>query len=99
MIRLVKWIGYDTHSEQLTKITNGVFVAQFFNTGILILLAFANLDEVSIPVLKNIAQGPFYDYTDEWYSLVGARIVTTAIINALMPLGTECVPIVQKWFT
>jgi len=46
VIRLVKWIGYDTHSEQLTKITNGVFVAQFFNTGILILLAFANLDEV-----------------------------------------------------
>lgn len=26
-ISLITWIGYDTHSEQLTKITNGVFIA------------------------------------------------------------------------
>ena len=25
-IALITWIGYDTHSEQLTKITNGVFI-------------------------------------------------------------------------
>ena len=26
-IGLITWIGYDTHSEMLTKITNGVFAA------------------------------------------------------------------------
>lgn len=26
-IKLITWIGFDTHSEQLTKITNGVFIA------------------------------------------------------------------------
>lgn len=46
-ISLITWIGYDTHSEMLTKITNGVFIAQFFNTAILILLVYGNLDEVN----------------------------------------------------
>ena len=27
VIKLITWIGYDTHSEQISKITNGVFVA------------------------------------------------------------------------
>jgi len=26
-IGLITWVGYDTHSEMLTKITNGVFAA------------------------------------------------------------------------
>ena len=55
-IGLISWIGYDTHSEMLTKITNGVFAAQFFNTAILILLVYANLEEVS-PGLGNILDG------------------------------------------
>ena len=46
-ISLITWIGYDTHSQMLTKITNGVFAAQFFNTAILILLVYANLEEVN----------------------------------------------------
>ena len=37
-IMLITWIGYDTHSEMLTKITNGVFLAQFFNTALVLLL-------------------------------------------------------------
>jgi hypothetical protein len=24
---MISWIGYDTHSEMMTKITNGIFVA------------------------------------------------------------------------
>jgi len=37
-IRLITWVKYDTHSQQLTSITNGIFIAQFFNTAILILI-------------------------------------------------------------
>jgi len=44
-IVLITWIGYDTHSEQLTKITNGVFIGLFFNTGILLLLVYGNFAE------------------------------------------------------
>lgn len=96
-ISLITWIGYDTHSEQITKITNGVFVAQFFNTAILILLVNANLGELGIPG-GSLFSGPFNDYTDRWYSIVGAQIVKTMIINALMPPISEAIPYVLKWF-
>ena len=55
-ISLITWIGYDTHSQMLTKITNGVFAAQFFNTAILILLVYANLDEVNEKAGKLLAK-------------------------------------------
>lgn len=58
----------------LTKITNGVFAAQFFNTAILILLVQANLQEVS-PGLGQILNGQFRDYSPRWYTLVGNNIV------------------------
>ena len=45
IIKLITWIGEDTVSEQLSSITNGVFYAQFFNTGILLLLVNANMTE------------------------------------------------------
>lgn len=45
IIALITWVGEDTISEQLASITNGVFYAQFFNTGILLLLVNANLSE------------------------------------------------------
>ena len=45
IIKGITWVGEDTCSEQLASITNGVFVAQFFNTGILLLLVNGNLTE------------------------------------------------------
>lgn len=74
----------------LTKITNGVFIAQFFNTAILILLVYANLEEVS-PGVGVILDGQFRDYTPKWYRLVGNNIVQTMFINAFMPIITETV--------
>ena len=92
-IKLITWIGYDTHSELVTNITNGVFIAQFFNTAILILLVYANFTEFGGTML----QGPFYDYQPAWYSVVGYKIVQTMAINAFMPIFVECTPIVVKW--
>jgi len=45
IIKLICGVGYDTHSKQLSEITNGVFYAQFFNTGFLLLIVNANLKE------------------------------------------------------
>jgi hypothetical protein len=33
IIMLTQWVGYETFSTELTSITRGVFLAQFFNTG------------------------------------------------------------------
>jgi len=70
-IALITWIGYDTHSEQLTKITNNVFLGQFFNTAFLLLLVYANFAGMSMPFASQF-NGPFNDYTDKWYALVGS---------------------------
>ena len=96
-IDLITWIGYDTHSEQLTKITNGVFIGQFFNTAILLLLVYANFSGSKFPG-ASLFSGPFYDYSDMWYAIVGSQIVKTMTIGAILPPITEAVPIVMAWF-
>jgi len=45
IIILIKRIGYDTESGETQIITDGVFVTQYFNTGILLLVCNANLAE------------------------------------------------------
>lgn len=66
-IKMITWIGYDTHSNQITKITNGVFVAQLFNIGFVLLLVNANFAE-TFTGLQNLFQGPFSDYSPQWYA-------------------------------
>lgn len=85
IIKGITWVGEDTNSEQLSSITNGVFVAQFFNTGILLLLVNGNMTEHSPKFLTKYIKGPFFDYMPDWYSNVGMKIVQTMIINAIMP--------------
>lgn len=80
-IELITWIGYDTHSEQLTKITNGVFISLFFNTGFLLILTNANFSQYHLP-LKNWFNGPYDDYSPDWYVYVANTLTQTMIINA-----------------
>ena len=85
IIKGITWVGEDTNSEQLSSITNGVFAAQFFNTGILLLLVNGNMSEHQPKFITKYIQGPFFDYMPDWYSNVGYKIVQTMIINAIMP--------------
>lgn len=50
IIKLIMYIGKDTESEQTRLITNGVFVVQFFNTALLLLMVNANLQEQGAPL-------------------------------------------------
>ena len=69
------WIGEDTWSEQLSSVTNGIFYAQFFNTGILILMVNANLQEHTNIPFHSYFKGPYTDYSPQWYADVGQKIV------------------------
>ena len=60
----------------MTKITNGVFLGLYFNTGILFALTNANLSEVS-SALASVFPGSYYDYSPNWYAMVGATLVKT----------------------
>ena len=86
IIKLVEWVGEATVSSQKALITQGVLFAQFFNTGILILVVNANLTEHQPKILTQIFAGPFTDYMPQWYLEVGGKIVQTMLINSIMPL-------------
>lgn len=97
-IRLITWIGYDTQSEMMTKITNGIFVAQFFNTALIYLLVYANFGD-TIPSLSTWFRGPYLDYDSGWYSTVGASLlVYTMLFNSVFPQIMQVVSDLQVWF-
>jgi len=81
----------------MTKITNGIFIAQFFNTAILILIVNAAAGAKG-SVAYMIFRGRYLDYTDQWYSLVGYAITQTMLINAFMPLINETIAVLTKWY-
>jgi len=89
IIKLITSIRHDTESQKLASITNGVFFAQFFNTGILLLLVNAIMTEHDPKfVTQFISTGNYYDYMPIWYKDVGSKIVKTMIINSIMPYVT-----------
>ena len=73
MINLIKWIGEDTYSAQLKTVTNGVFVAQFVNTAILLILPNANFEEIGFNI-SSLFSGTFSDFTPKWYTAVGYKV-------------------------
>lgn len=96
-IRWISWIGYDTQSEMMTKITNGIFIAQFFNTGLIYLLVYANFSD-TIPYLAQWFRGPYLDYDSGWYSTVGGSLlVYTMLFNSVFPQIMQIVGDLQLW--
>ena len=59
----------------------------FFNTALLLLLANANFSETHIPLVDKIFKGKYTDLHQGWYDDVGATLVQTMMINAVMPLA------------
>lgn len=96
-IALITWIGYDTKSVMMSKITNGVFIALFFNMGILIVLTNANFWDVS-EALSNVFGGTYYDYSPQWYATIGSTLVSTMLFNAWMPPIYEGIAVGMAWF-
>jgi hypothetical protein len=75
-------------------------MAQFFNTGFLILIVNANLTEHEPKWFTRFFNGPFYDYQPEWFQDVGLKILQTMVINSIMP-GVQCcvafiVPMIKR---
>ena len=65
-----------------------LFVIQFFNTAILILLVNAYFKEFNMPEFLKVAlpEGIYPDLTFEWYSNLGKGFVFTMLINILQPV-------------
>ena len=61
---------YATTSELYAQMSYYVFIATFFNTAFVIQLANSHKGE-SIPFIGKIFNGPFNDYSYDWYGNVG----------------------------
>jgi hypothetical protein len=86
IIKLIIYIGKDTESEQTRLIANGVFIVQFFNTALLLLMVNANLSE----------QGSFFkifsrekgipDFNSQWFNDIGTTLVGAMMFNVYWPV-------------
>lgn len=97
IVALMEWVGFESHSEVYTRISIAIFVGTFFNTAIVILLANANLAE-AIPVLAGVFNGPYNDYSPDWFSDVGTIIVVSMIINAFLPIIEFWIDCLLYWY-
>lgn len=85
IIILIKRIGYDTESGQTQIITDGVFVTQYFNTGILLLICNANLAEQGT-LLGAIFSGSLPDFNSTWYDEIGYSMCYALLYNVFWPI-------------
>ena len=84
MIFLVSKIGQKTISAKLQSIMVGIFISQYLNTAVLVLLVQANFTDSGVP-LGWLFNGQYSDFSAYWYSDIGGAIVQTMLINAFMP--------------
>ena len=95
VILLINKIRYNYTTQVKREIMVNVFVAQFINTGILLLLTTANFQGTVlafIPIRNN-----YSDFTSEWYIVTGKSLVMAMIVNAFMPYVFLLFALVKFW--
>lgn len=90
IIKLIQYIGKDTESGQTLLITYGVFIVQFFNTAILLLLANANMSEQGA-IGKLLSFGSIPDFDSLWFNDIGYSMIYAMAYNIFWPLIEFCV--------
>ena len=83
-VGLVNTIGYHKNSEIVRTIMQFVFVQQFINTALLLLVTNANFEHTPLAFIYPI-RNKYNDFSSEWYQMVGVSIYKTMIIQAFMP--------------
>lgn len=83
---MIKKVGYWTVTAEISAVMVSIFVATFFNTAVLLLLADANLSQIpALSWLPFVQKGPFPDLTEEWYLVIAPSLILTMFLNALSP--------------
>lgn len=97
MISWIMWIKEDTHTVMLKSISNGLFIFFYINTGYLLLLAYANLTEFG-GILSKIFNNYYFDFTCNWYTVVGFKFIQTLLINMVFPFVEFGIDYAWVWF-
>lgn len=85
IISLIKWIGMKTFSRQYKTTAQMLFLTQFINSAVILVLVHANFENSTFPLVNKIFNGEFPDFTQEWYNKVGSIITQTLVI-----IGIAC---------
>lgn len=85
---LVDWIGYDTETVRLEKKTTIVFILQFFNTAILLLMINTNWSEQFFAF--GLTKGDLSDFNGQWFATVGSTMIYTMVFNSVYPVMEAC---------
>jgi len=93
----MEWVGFESNSEVYMRISICIFLATFFNTAVVILMANANLAE-AVPFLSGIFNGPYNDYSVDWYGDVGNIMVVSMILNAVVPVIEFWIECIIYWY-
>jgi len=84
--KLAYTLKLDTVSGITYAIMISVFIAQFFNTGLMLTLVNANFrDNSSDPDVSYWFSGSYTDFNEAWYATIGATLIKTMIISTFMP--------------
>lgn len=90
--KLAFHLKLDTVSGFTYAIMISVFIAQFFNTAMMLTLVNANFrDNSDDPDVSYWFSGSFTDFNEDWYAVVGATLIKTMLIGAFMPPIEFCI--------
>lgn len=65
----------------------GVFIVQFFNTAILLLIVNANASSSGVPLIRLLLNdGQYSDFTAAWYNDIGNTLISAMTFNFTWPL-------------
>ena len=92
--------GHHTETEQLGSAFSKMWIVQFFNTALILILinnrissdGFIKRVLGQIGVSDLVFSGEYYEFSSEWYKVIGITIFTSAVINGFTPASA-----VSKW--
>ncbi|KAJ8561771.1 hypothetical protein ON010_g7908 [Phytophthora cinnamomi] len=82
---------FERHTSESTKtirVAVRMFVAQFLNTALIVIIVNASFGLRGVPVAKELLGGTYKDFQRGWYPTVGMGIATTMLLNAFLPQVT-----------
>ena len=89
LVDLIKSLRLRTVTEETNYTMVSIFIGQFVNTAILLLLNSANFKDIdggTGPLSYIFMVGDMTDFNVDWYRSVGAIIMKTMFMTALWPL-------------
>jgi hypothetical protein len=68
-VSLIESIGYPRRGMVVAAMVIGVFVAQYINSGLILMVAYADLGETPLSFIP--VRNMYHDFTADWYQDVG----------------------------